>query len=145
MTGADIITTWELLVRFHRSTTRAMDENLRASFGHTLDEYDVLHQIDAHGAPIRMGDLADNLLIANSSCHRIVGRLVEAGFVERHHGQQDARVVLVTLSAEGRRLRRRMAATHTRDIQRMVGSRLEPTELTALDTALHQLIEPAPG
>ena len=98
MPDRSIVDTWERLVRYHRTTTTAMDQHLQATFGHSLDDYDVLHQISVHGGPIRMGDLAENLLVANSSCNRIVGRLVDGGFVERSHGESDGRVVLVDLT-----------------------------------------------
>jgi DNA-binding MarR family transcriptional regulator len=119
-----------------------MDDSLRTLCGHSLDDYDVLHQIFVHGDPIRMGELAERLLVANSSCNRIVGRLVEAGFLTRKHGEHDRRNVLVGLTAEGRRLRRRMAAVHTRDIERLVGARLSTSELTHLDAALRDLLSP---
>lgn len=118
-----------------------MDEHLRETCGHSLDDYDILHQIHQHGSPIRMGDLADRLLVANSSCNRIVGRLTEAGFVARHHGESDRREVFVELTAEGKRLRRRMAAVHTRDIQEMVGEPLSTAEHNNLNASLSRLLE----
>ena len=142
MAPPSTVATWERLVRFHRLATREMDENLRARFGHSLDDYDVLHQISDHGAPIRMGELADRLLVANSSCNRIVGRLVEGGLVHRTHGERDRREVLVDLTPEGQRLRRRMAAVHTRDIDRLFGSRLSSSERTRLDNAVRHLLPP---
>lgn len=134
------IDTWERLVHYHRTTTSAMDEQLRATSGHSLDDYDVLHQLSNHGSPMRMGDLAERLLVANSSCNRIVGRLVGGGFLERSHGETDRRVVLVDLTPAGKRLRRRMAAVHTRDIQARFGSPLSATELARLDTMLQRLL-----
>ena len=122
MAPPSTVETWERLVRFHRLATKEMDENLRARFDHSLDDYDVLHQIAAHGSPIRMGELAERLLVANSSCNRIVGRLVEGGLVRRTHGARDRREVLVDLTPDGRRLHRRMAVVHTRDIDRLLGA-----------------------
>jgi DNA-binding MarR family transcriptional regulator len=139
MTSPDVVETWERLVRFHRTTTNAMDDNLRRTFGHTLDDYDILHQISRHDGPIRMGDLAKRLLFANSSCHRLVAKLVDADLIQRHHDEADRRVVLVQLTSKGKRLRRRMAATHTKDILGLVGEPLCETDLAALDTALTQL------
>ena len=139
------VATWERLVRFHRLATGAMDEHLRERYGHSLDDYDVLHQIADQGAPIRMGDLAGHLLVANSSCHRIVGRLVEAGLVHRLPGEHDRREVLVDLTADGRRLHRRMAAAHTRDIDRLLGSRLSPSQRADLDAAVRRLLPPDPA
>lgn len=142
MTEPTAVDTWERLVRFHRLATTAMDEHLRTRCGHPLDDYDVLHQISDHGAPIRMGDLAERLLVANSSCHRIVGRLVEAGFVHRIRGERDRREVLIDLTPDGRRLHRRMAAVHTRDIDRLFGSRLSASEGRQLDAAVRRLLPP---
>jgi DNA-binding MarR family transcriptional regulator len=134
------VSTWERLVRFHRIATTEMDDNLRARFGHSLDDYDVLHQMHTHGKPIRMGDLSARLLVANSSCNRIVGRLVDGGFLSRLHDENDRRIVLVQLTPEGRRLRRRMAAAHTRDIEGLVGARLTEGQLLHVDEAIDALL-----
>jgi len=131
-------------MRYHRMTTTAMDQHLRASFGRSLDEYDVLHQISVNGGTIRMGELAENLLVANSSCNRIVARLVDAGFVERQHGDTDGRVVLVGLTRAGNTLRRRMAAVHARDIEARFGALITPTEAADLDAILRRLLVEPP-
>ncbi len=140
MQDPTIVDAWEHLVRYHRTTTIAMDRHLQATFGHSLDDYDVLHQISVHDGPIRMGDLAGNLLVANSSCSRIVGRLVDRGLIERTHGESDGRVVLVDLTRTGTALRRRMAAAHTRDIEALFGARLTPTDVAELDAILVRLL-----
>ena len=144
MSERSIVDTWERLIRYHRTTTKAMDQHLRASFGFSLDDYDVLHQIDVHDGPIRMGDLAENLLVANSSCNRIVARLVDGGFVERRHGHADGRVVLVGLTRAGHALRRRMAVVHTRDIEARFGELVSPTEAAAIDAVLQRLLAEPP-
>jgi len=144
MAETGIVETWERLVRLQRMTTEAMDENLRARCGHSLDDYDVLHQIAVNGAPIRMGELAERLLVANSSCHRIVGRLVDAGLVDRVPGVTDRREVLVDLTTDGRRLYRRMAVVHTRDIERLFGSRLTADDRSHLDGVLGRVL-PSPA
>jgi DNA-binding MarR family transcriptional regulator len=140
---SDGVRAWEATVRVHRTLTRTMDRSLRAAFGHSLDEYDVLHQLASAGEPIRMGDLAERLLVANSSCHRLVARLAETALVERVRGDQDRREVLVGLSAEGRRLHRRLAAHHGRDIEALFGARLEPDEQSVIETAFGRLADSA--
>jgi DNA-binding MarR family transcriptional regulator len=145
MASPSAVSTWERLVQFHRIATTAMDDSLRINCGHSLDEYDVLHQMHSYGEPIRMGALAERLLIANSSCNRMVGRLVEAGFITRIDGENDRRNVLVQLTTEGRRLRRQMAVAHTRDIDRLVGIRLSTSALADLDAALDTLLSEVAG
>lgn len=144
MSDSSVVGTWERLVRYLRVTTTEMDQHLRAVFGRSLDEYDVLHQISVHGGPIRMGELAERLLVANSSCHRIVGRLVNEGFVERRHGDSDGRTVLVDLTPTGRALRRRMAAVHTRDITSCFGELITPGERDDIDEILRRLLAESP-
>ena len=131
---------WELLVRFHRRATTAMDASLGARFGRSLDDYDVLHQLREAGRPLRMTDLSARLLVANSSCNRIVGRLVDAGLVDRSPGPTDRREVLVQLTPEGRRLHRRMAAHHTRDIHTHLGASLTSSEVAGLARILATLV-----
>ena len=135
----DLVTTWERLLRFQRATVEEMDRSLRDRFDHSLDEYDVLHQVAVHEAPIRMGDLAARLLVANSSCTRLVGRLVEAGLLRRRPGDDDGRAILVEITPRGRRLHRRMAAVHTRDIERLVTTTFSAEAARALDGALPPL------
>ncbi len=138
--SAHTIDTWERLVRYHRVTLREMDVSLQSAFGHSLEDYDVLHQVHRHGEPITMGDLSDRLLVANSSCTRIVGRLVEDGHLIRRRGTTDGRQVLVDMTVAGRRLYRRMAARHTRDIRRLFGDRLAPPNQVGLAAALDELL-----
>lgn len=132
---------WEQLVRYQRQTVRTMDGRLRSTFGWSLDDYDVLHQVVAHSEPIRMGDLADRLLLANSSCTRIVGRLVQAELLGRSRGDVDRREVVVEVTSAGRRLHRRMAAVHTRDIEQLLGARLSPAGRDGLVKALTELLD----
>ncbi len=145
MADPGIIDTWERLVRFLRTTTSAMDQHLRTTFDHGLDDYDVLHQISVHRGPIRMGDLAENLLVANSSCNRIVGRLVKSELVERRHGESDGRVVLVDLTIAGNTLRRRMAVVHGRDIESRFGAPLTAAEAADVDAILQRLLAGPPN
>lgn len=135
------VAVWEQLVRFHRTATREMDRRLREAFGHSLDDYDVLRQCSMHGAPIRMGDLAERLLVANSSCHRIVTRLVDAGLLTRSHPTDDLRVTLVQLTQTGRRVHRRMAIAHTRDIEAALGDRLGTDQANLLNEMMQELLE----
>ncbi len=139
MSETDITAIWERIARFHRMATTAMDEHLRANFDRTLDDYDVLHQVQAHQGPIRMGDLSASLLIANSSCNRLVNRLVEDGLLHRLRGTEDRREVLVELTPTGVRLWRQMAALHTRDIRDLMGPRLSDDDRVQLDDLLQRL------
>ena len=132
----DRIVIWERLLRFQRKAVREMDRSLRAHFDRSLDDYDVMHQVARNGAPIRMGDLSDRLLVAHSSCTRIVGRLVDSGHLRRRPGQVDRREIFVELTPAGRKLQRRMAALHTRDIEQLIGATFTAEAARVLDATL---------
>ena len=141
MTSANRFAVWEDLVRYHRLVMTEMDDRLMATFGTSLEAYDVLHQVAEHDGPITMGDLASRLLIANSSCHRLVSRLVDGGELERIADPTDGRVVRVQLTTTGRRLYRRMAAAHGRDIDELFLAPLSGQQQSALADAFEALLE----
>lgn len=132
-------TVWEEMVTFQRRVLVEMDRHLVAMTGRGLDDYDVLHQLSRVDGPSTMGDLATRLLVANSSCHRIVGRLVTDGFVEARQSDVDRRSRLVQLTGDGRRLHRKMAAVHGRDIEQLFTSRLTDGQLATLVEAFEHL------
>jgi DNA-binding MarR family transcriptional regulator len=60
--------------------------------------------------PAAVGDLAHALRCDRSNVSRLVDRASTRGLVKRRAGQQDGRVTLVELTAEGERLARRFIA-----------------------------------
>ncbi len=143
---ADELRTWERLLRFHRRTISRLDDELREQADLTLDDYDVLHQLAiADERRLRMGELADRVLIVPSSCSRIVDRLVGRGLVARERDPGDRRVVWASLTGDGRRRHRRAAAVHVRGIARLVTGPLDATAREAVDAALDRWEQVAPA
>ncbi|MEM9563967.1 MAG: MarR family transcriptional regulator [Actinomycetota bacterium] len=98
-----------------------LDADLQETHGLSLDWYDVLYQLRQAGTSLTMGQLGDRLLVGASRCSRRIDRMAEAGLVERHRDDGDARIVNVSLTSDGRALGRRAGATHLRSIQRHFG------------------------
>ncbi len=134
---AEELRTWERLLRFHRRTVSRLDDDLREQADLTLDDYDVLHQLAiAADRRLRMGELAERVLIVPSSCSRIVDRLVRRGLVARERDPADRRVVWASLTDDGRRRHRRAATVHVRGIGRLVTGPLDDPARAAVDEAL---------
>ena len=71
---------WRDLVVSHSVILGKMEADLRTTTGLTLGQYDVLLRLhEAPGNTIRMGDLAELVLVTTSGVTRVVDRLVEAG------------------------------------------------------------------
>ena len=130
---------WTALLIAHRRLTSRLDAELRAGADMTLDEYDVLYQTRLAGSPLRMSELAGRVLISRPSTSRVADRLVSRGWMARWHDDGDRRVVLVSLTAEGKRALRRAARLHLDGIARLVEAPLAGFELPALAAALGAL------
>ena len=135
---------WSALLVAHRRLTAEMDRELRDRVGMDLDEYDVLHQLQHAGRPVRMGELAERVLITRPTVTRLVGRLVDQGLVERAQDAQDRRTVWVTLSDAGRARLAEAAVVHGDGIARLVGGPLQAHDAPALAEALESLAPVAP-
>jgi MarR family transcriptional regulator, organic hydroperoxide resistance regulator len=100
--GTDAATeAWALFQRIFHSE--------RPNFMAVYREYDLVppHWIALHALeePMPMGELAKVLVCDNSNVTWITDRLEERGLVERRAAKRDRRVKLLTLTAEGRRVR----------------------------------------
>jgi DNA-binding MarR family transcriptional regulator len=73
----------------------------------TLSQWRVMVLVDRPGG-MAVGALANSLDAKIAAVSRLVGRLRERGLVQARRSDQDARVVLVSLTAKGRALRRRI-------------------------------------
>jgi DNA-binding MarR family transcriptional regulator len=106
----------------------------------TIGEYDVLYTLASGPADgMRLRDLNENILLAQSSLSRMVDRLAARGLVRRTAAADDARGTVVSLTEEGRRLQRATGRAHVRTIERYVGEALDPDELDTLAGLLDKL------
>ena len=76
------------------------------------------------GARITINDLARQLLIKHNSAVGLVDRLAKEGLVRRASSVRDRRKVELELTARGRQVLARLAATHRREIER-IGTELK--------------------
>jgi DNA-binding MarR family transcriptional regulator len=65
-----------------------------------------------------VGELAARLMIRHHSAVELVNRLSERAAVERVHGEEDQRQVLLRLTNKGRRLLRDLALVHRAELER---------------------------
>lgn len=145
--GADLSETelraWQGLLHAHDQVTRALDAELREEHGLSFGSYDVLLRLArAPDRRLRMTELADRVMLSPSGLTRMVDRLVEDGLVRRDRFDDDARVMLVGLTDEGRSVLRRAARTHLRGIREHFTGRLGPAQLRNVASALEAITGP---
>src|ERR1700710_2078118 len=94
---------WGALTRTHAAIVQRLQEMLSASDFPPLPWYEVLATVaEAPGEQMRMGDLAEALVITRGGLTKLVDRLVKAGLLERVFCATDRRVSYAALTPAGR-------------------------------------------
>ncbi len=108
---------WYGLLRTHADLVRALDRELQERCGISFGDYDVL--VTLANGPVegmRMGQLADAIVLSPSGVTRVVARLERDGLVERRAENQ--RIVRAALTEQGRARLEAAAPVHLEGIRR---------------------------
>lgn len=94
---------WGALTRTHAAIVGRLQEALAASDFPPLPWYEVLATVaEAPEQRLRMGELAEALVITRGGLTKLVDRLIKAGLLERTFCETDRRVSYATLLPAGR-------------------------------------------
>lgn len=132
---------WRSFIQAHARLLRRLDDELQASHGLSLAEYDALLQlVNAPDRRLRMSILAERVLLSRSGITRLVDRLVAAGMVERTTCTTDARGAEAALTQRGLDHLRDASRTHLEGVGRLFLDVLEPAEREMLKGALDRVL-----
>jgi DNA-binding MarR family transcriptional regulator len=99
----------------------------------TLVQWRVLDLVDRPGG-IPVGSIAAALGTKIASASRLVGRLRQRGLVQTRRSEDDARVVLVSMTAQGLDLRNRVVDRRRRELHAAIAdARLTPAAAPLLE------------
>ena len=128
---------WRAFLLAHARVARRMDEELRAEHDISFAEYDALLTIaQAPGRRIRMGQLADEVLLSKSGVTRLIDRLVGDGLVERSACLADARGAEAVLTDRGLTRLRAASRTHLRGISEHFLGVVDPADMDTLERSM---------
>lgn len=119
------------LMRNLRSASSEMSFDIELSYPQILMLYALLEK-----GTSTMSDLANWLRVTHGVATRTVDRLVEKGVVERRHDEKDRRVVLVSLTDEGREYAERIISVHLDKLDRILSDIPEEKKANFLDMLL---------
>lgn len=124
---------WRGLLNAHSHLVATLDDELERAHGIPLGSYEVLlHLADTPEGSLRMGDLAERLLLSRSGLTRLIDRLVARGLVERHSCPSDRRGTYARLTPAGRELLDAARPTHLRGVREHFLDRLSTNDLERL-------------
>src|SRR5437660_7407070 len=100
-----VIRAWTSLVKAAQVVLGAVEAELKAAGFPPLGWYDVLLELSREKVDgIRPFVLEERLLLAQYNLSRVLDRLAEAGYVERHRHPEDGRGQIVRITQAGRDL-----------------------------------------
>ena len=117
-----------------------VDDQVRppmAKLGLTMTEFSVLATL-YHGGPTPLGELSQRILLTGASTTYTVKKLEQRKLLMRRAKQEDQRVILGSITEEGRKLMQRIFPRHTRDLARAMRALSTQDKQTAI-TLLRRL------
>ena len=131
---------WLAFLHAHATVMRALNAELVAAHGLTLNDYEVLLWLArADGRRLRRVDLAERVLLTASGITRLLEGLERHGFVRKAFCQSDGRVVYAELTDEGYEKLRTASRTHLDGIDRLYEGHFSPEEQDTLAELLGRL------
>lgn len=128
---------WRAMLMAHSKVWHRLDEDLRQGHDLTLPEYEcLLFLIEAPERRMRMGEIAERVLLSKSGVTRMVDRLVADGLVERTSCTTDARGAEASLTDSGLARMRAASQTHLRGIDEYFLSVLDADQLAVIERAM---------
>ncbi len=137
---------WGALTRTHAAIVGRLQEALAASDFPPLPWYEVLATVaDAPEQRMKMGELAEAMVITRGGLTKLVDRLIKAGLMERTFCKTDRRVSYATLLPAGQALLEEMRPVVVAELKTAFAANLSDPEADQLRRMLEQVRSSACG
>jgi len=132
---------WAVFLTAHAVLVEGVEARLAQADLPSLGWYDVLWALErCGGGRRRMHELAELVVLSRSNLTRLVDRLEKAKLVRRVRSEDDRRGAYAEITAEGRKLRRRMWPVYAAAIEELFGAHLTKAETEAVGRALEKVL-----
>lgn len=137
---------WGALTRTHAAIVGRLQEALAASDFPPLPWYEVLATVaDVREQRMKMGDLAEAMVITRGGLTKLVDRLIKAGLMERTFCETDRRVSYATLLPAGQDLLEEMRPVVVAELKTAFAANLSDREADDLRGMLERVRSSACG
>jgi DNA-binding MarR family transcriptional regulator len=132
---------WSHLLGGHGLALKAIEARLKEAGQPPFGWYDVLLELDRAGGRLRIGELAERVIVEPYTMTRLLDRLEDAGLLRREKAPGDRRGAYAVLTAEGEAARRRMWPHYQRAILELFGAALSERDAEDLVRIFKKVIE----
>ena len=139
-TGSPHGDAWGALTRTHSAIVGRLQEALAAADLPPLPWYEVLATVaDAPEQRMKMGELAESLVITRGGLTKMVDRLIRAGLLERTFCETDRRVSYATLLPGGDEMLAEMRPVVIAELRSAFSAKLSVAEAEGLRETLERV------
>lgn len=133
---------WGSILRVHAELVPAMDKHVRATSTLPLAWYDTLLELaHAPDGRLRLGDLADRVVLSRARISRVVDELVDAGLVEKEPNPNDKRSAYAVITKAGRDRQRRAAPLYVNELESLFPRDVTTADLRVVVSVLERMLE----
>jgi DNA-binding MarR family transcriptional regulator len=118
---------WYAQAKMNARLMERLSDGMERQTGLPAAWFDVLANLKA-GGPIRMNELADELILSRGGATRLVARMEEAGLVERETPPTDRRATFAVITAKGTKALERAVPVHLELVEQAFSRHVEPDE-----------------
>jgi DNA-binding MarR family transcriptional regulator len=137
-----VVSAWVRLERAHRAALGTVEARFAKAGLPGLAWYDVLLELERAGKKgLRSFQLQAAMLFQQYNLSRLVDRMAEAGHVTKAPSAEDGRGLVLTITASGRALRRRMWPVYAAAIEDAVGRHFSDAEAGSLASLLGRIYD----
>ena len=127
------------LLRTHARLKDHLEVDVRRHSGLTVARFDVLMHLDMAGGRLRLGDLAEAVVLSPSGLSKLLDRMQDSGLVDRQPDPDDARSTFAAITARGRAAVRKTRPRHHAFLQHVFGDALDDQDLADLTRIMARL------
>ena len=137
---------WKGMLEVHSALVAQLDSELERDHGLPLSSYEVLMNLaDSDDGRLRMGELAERLLLSRSGITRLADRLERQGLIVRERCPSDGRGFFARLTPAGRKKIAAARPAHLSGVRRRYLSQLSDSEKESLADIWQRLLGTARG
>ncbi|WP_082521582.1 MULTISPECIES: MarR family winged helix-turn-helix transcriptional regulator [unclassified Sphingopyxis] len=132
---------WIALMRAQQVAMRRAERALRRAELPAYGWYDALWELEKAGEDgLRIGEIEQQMLVAQSNVSRLVDRLEAASCIVRRPCPTDGRAQLIVITDAGRAVRARMWPIYAEVIQSVVGDHVNDADASLIAAILAPVI-----
>ena len=132
---------WRAFLETHSAVVKYLERRMHEQHGLPLSWYDVLLQLaDGPEGRLRMGELAESVLLTRSGITRLVDRMIGAGLVLREPCPGDRRGYYAIITQQGKDIIEKVGPDHSKDAWEVFLGHINEAEADLMDKVFDRVL-----